>query len=256
MKPAAHKHITKSVLMSFKFNLGFSPREMKWIQRGTSLEDWWSPRQRIKNWHFYRANDFIKEKEFFILGKSYTTSEKRVEKLISKVKSKVGNRKRFITLGRIIHHIQDMSTPSHVVPIFHGPGKEDVYETHMMEYIESDIDFIINVNLINEADDFRSIYEKYALLSLAHLKDTTVPLLDSPGSHIKYDKLWTPYPQLQDNKYIGFGDFGEYGRCFDGEPLEDSTQINIKAIYEHFSTQAAQSTYEALLHFKDIYKGK
>jgi len=256
MKPAAHKHITKLVLISFKFNLRFSPREIKWILRGTSLEDWWSPRQRIRNWHFYKSNDFIKNREYFLLGKSYTTSERRVEKLISKLKSKSGNRKRFITLGRIIHHIQDMSTPSHVVPIFHGPGKADVYETYMMKYIESDIDFIAGVTLKNDADDFRTLYEKFALLSLAHLESKTIPLSNGSESNISFDKIWTPYPKLKDNKYIGFGDFGEYGSCFNAEPLDGVAQIDIKAIYRHFTTQAAQSTYEALLHFKDIHKGK
>ncbi|WP_372998367.1 hypothetical protein [Sulfurimonas sp.] len=174
-----------------------------------------------------------------MLGKSYTTSEKRVEKLISKLKSKIGNKKRFKTLGRIIHHIQDMSTPSHVIPIFHGPGKEDVYETYMMTYIDNDIDFITDVKIIDKADDFRNIYEKFALMSLAHLKDKPIPLLDGSASSIKYDKIWTPYPQAQDNKYIGFGDFGEYGNCFNGKVLEDATQIDIKEIYKHFSTQAA-----------------
>lgn len=256
MKSEAHKLIVEKIFKSSKFNLGFSHREMKWIQRGTSLEDWWSPKQRIRNWHFCKSNNFIQEQEFYMLGKSYTTSEKRVEKLITKLKSRIGNKKRFKTLGRIIHHIQDMSTPSHVVPIFHGPGKEDIYETYMMKYIKNDIDFITDVKLIDKADDLRSIYEKFALLSLAHLKDKTIPLLNGSESSIKYDRIWTPYPQAQDSKYIGFGDFGEYGNCFDREHFKNAIQINIEAIYKHFSTQAAQSTYEALLYFKNNNKGK
>lgn len=254
MKPEAHKHIAKEVLISTRLNLNFSDKEIKWIIRGTSLEDWWSLRQRARNWHFYRSNDFINEKEKFLLGKSYTTSEKRVDKLVLKLKkSRAGKKKRYIILGRIIHHIQDMSTPSHVVPIYHGPGKEDVYETYMMKHIKDDLSIIDNITTVIETESYRSIYEKFAKLTLSHLENELVPLR-SWTSDIKYEKIWIPFPQTQ-GKYIGFGDFGEYGNCFSDEVAINSINIDIPKIYKHFCSQAAQSTYEALLSFKMALKG-
>ena len=109
MKAKAHKFISKSVLTAIE-SLNFSTAEIKCICIGSSLEDWWTPIQRIKNWHFYRSNNAMKEKEAYLIGKSRTSSEKRLKYLICKLDICNSNITRHIVLGCIIHHIQDMST--------------------------------------------------------------------------------------------------------------------------------------------------
>lgn len=70
------------------------------------------------------------------------TSENILNKRIKEFEELVEKNsfKRYNKFGRILHHIQDMSTPSHVLPIYHGPKFplylspkkiEDYFETFM-----------------------------------------------------------------------------------------------------------------------------
>ncbi len=96
--------------------------------------------QRLLNWHFYNNQGRIKNK----IAPGVRTSEDRVEKLIGKIEKE---KKRYRNspdtdeqqdhmvhllsyIGRLIHHVQDMSTFSHVVPVYHGPGLKDSYEKY------------------------------------------------------------------------------------------------------------------------------
>ena len=97
--------------------------------------------QRPFNWHFYNNGGLIKDNP---LIPGHRTSEKRIGKLIEKIDEALGKfkkqpkrkyAKRLLNVsGRLAHHIQDMSTPSHVVPVYHGPGLKDEYENFGAEY--------------------------------------------------------------------------------------------------------------------------
>ena len=97
--------------------------------------------QRLMNWHFYNNKNRIFNSK---LVPGERTSENRVHELTRKVlkekqrytnsldeSEKKDNLEHLLTsTGRLIHHIQDMSTFSHVVPVYHGPGLKDSYEEY------------------------------------------------------------------------------------------------------------------------------
>lgn len=99
--------------------------------------------QRPFNWHFYNNNGHITDN---ILVPGQRTSEKRFGTLLEKLDKYVEKCSQkpdrhhvedlVETTGRIMHHIQDMSTPSHVVPVYHGPGVKDCFETFIEAYAE------------------------------------------------------------------------------------------------------------------------
>jgi len=69
------------------------------------------------------------------------------------------NDKTLLVSGRLTHHIQDMSTPSHVVPVYHGPGLKDEYENFGAEYAGK-------VSTIFSADKSNSILDNRLAISV------------------------------------------------------------------------------------------
>ena len=127
------------------------------LSQGAYDEDGFNPleldMQRMFNWHFYNNQNSIGDNPLFPGSR---TSEKRVNILISKIikakqryKDEVKQEDREELLeglldaaGRFIHHIQDMSTFSHVVPVYHDMFLKDSYEVFGEKLVDK-----INVSL-------------------------------------------------------------------------------------------------------------
>ena len=97
--------------------------------------------QRPFNWHFYNNKKSIRDNDWI---PGHRTSEMRFTSLLEKLEKYIEKCAQdpdrhaiedlVQTTGRLVHHIQDMSTPSHVVPIYHGPGLSDHYESYIEAY--------------------------------------------------------------------------------------------------------------------------
>lgn len=256
MKGEAHKFITEKVLKYFAEEFQFSENEIYWIARGTNMEDYMPLTSRLFKWHFYRSNSFIKK--HIGLGVN-PTSETRLKTLIARIKWPWGDENKAEMLGNIIHHIQDMSTPTHVVPIYHGPDLKspklkilDPYEEYMMDKIK-EMDFLSTIDQSITPRDWFDIYDSTAKLSLEYLANEKVPMKNEYLT-MKFSQIWTPYPLTKKGKYKGFGDFGKHFDCFNTN--KKATHIDIDAIYKHFTTQAAQTTYEALKCYVEKFKNR
>ena len=117
MKPTTHKKITKLALEFCKDKLSSKILEHSSnIIQGSDDEDTSNKISRALNWHFYRTENSKIPKRVKLLFK--TTSEDILNKRINSMNGCDENSDKYYNyLGRIIHHIQDMSTPSHVMPI-------------------------------------------------------------------------------------------------------------------------------------------
>jgi hypothetical protein len=206
--------------------------------------------QRPLNWHFYNNNGSIDNS--WLPGRR--TSEERVQKLNSKLDKYI---KRLAegydqddfedlleTTGRIIHHIQDNSTPTHVVPIYHGPGLVDLYEVYGEVYAwqikivdspdkidpENGGRLLISITADEIADVVRSLdiittdpplldlYETSAQESLKYIRQNscefyrngrleTIPL-DSFWKEHESEALPCPEKEKMKSFSKGFGSFG------------------------------------------------
>lgn len=97
--------------------------------------------QRPFNWHFYNNRGAVGD---HALVPGHRTSERRyrsllekLDKYIKKCSEKPGRHSLEDVIeatGRIMHHVQDMSTPSHTIPVYHGPGLADHYESAIESY--------------------------------------------------------------------------------------------------------------------------
>ncbi|WP_428737991.1 hypothetical protein [Sulfurimonas sp.] len=203
MKGKAHKFITEKVLEYFSEEFDFSENERYWIARGSTAEDSIFLPTKGAKWHFYRYNSFIKKHIGLCIN---PISETRLKTLSARIKWLLGDENKAETLGNIIHHIQNMNTPKHVLPIYQEVGKTDSYEKYMMSRIK-DMEFLSTINKSITPRDWFDIYDSSAQLNCSKVN-------------------------------------------------RKATHREIDAVYEDFTKQTAQTTYEALKYFVIKFKNQ
>lgn len=209
--------------------------------------------QRPFHWHFYNNNNLIAD-ICWIPGER--TSEKRFKTLLEKLGRYIDRCKcdpdpykiedLVEAAGRLIHHIQDMSTPSHVVPVYHGPGVSDHYETYIESYAgkiiprfvaahggadtgerfgvdisAADIDMAIGQSLDRRgASPMLDLYESSAQSTLKFLKENSLALYCN-GVERSYPltAFWQENDGSGESLWLrkftqGFGSFGLLGNNF------------------------------------------
>ena len=180
---------------------------MEGLKEGSRSEDQISP-QRIWNWHFYGEEE-DNYRSWFGANK---TSLKRVKSLVARLadtSQTLSNHpqdtdlvmKKAVLVGRLLHHIQDMSCPPHVVPVYHV--SKDRYETLMPPL--NAVDFQEPPTVIT---DFVKLYHDTAKLTKDRVRDTPLKLKAPgiPGTNpVTLSLFWKEPPA--DTKTFG----GTYG---------------------------------------------
>lgn len=215
---------------------------------------------RLTNWHFYKADCALEPDSFDLSGllptvKFYPTSEILLAKRICQLKkeAKKGLSRDFFELvGRVLHHIQDMSTPAHVVPVYHGPKIKDSFETfsaeHIKHYVESveisqgEFEAVASEN----SGDLMKVYDDAAEATLAALRDSggRIPArLDGEETVIGWEAFWDGSGQAEHEitvfetiKFKGFGSYGPLGKHFAASAVdtpEGRYQIGLQ-VYKDF----------------------
>ncbi len=260
MKPVTHKQITSIAIDHIHSEFPFTIEEVTELKLGVQKED--NPTlRRGANWHFYPANQTIAKKRWFGLHPtSLAVLKKREEQLKKHINS--GDKKHiYRTLGRVLHHIQDMSTPTHVVPVYHSGGtKADPFEKYL---VDSWCDISALLTTTDDTsqtslsqNDFTQLYLNGGKRLLDSLADNNglFPLKNlKTGKMISADKFWFEYGKGGEQFKVpfgidGFGGFGEYGRRFDDKSLDELfSRKEVAAFYMSF---ALQDTIQALKFFK------
>ncbi len=262
MKPDTHENITRFALSYVDKFISADSSEARWLIAGTKKED--DPTlSRGKNWHFYPANKTISKKRLWLIQPtSLSILRKREDDLLKSVENGTSE-EIYITLGRIIHHIQDMSTPTHVVPVYHAGGKSsDPFELYLVEKwdeIQPQIQTEFKPNIENESDRFfTGLYMNSGKRLLEKLNDGQglFPLEhNQTGVSISSESFWKEYGCTEGIKFTpplwikGFGKFGKYGISFNDAGLDE--QINRVKVASFFMSFAVWDTVTALEIFRD-----
>lgn len=231
MKPETHSQITKAAVAAFVIRRDTGLAEVldnevyrQCIQDGSVWEDAFGY-DRLTNWHFYPANDLLRQPLWgFINLTSHELVARRQKALIAEIDH--GRSEKLFTLfGRLLHHIQDMSTPSHVIPVYHAPGLADTYE----DYLITDWGNLVRAHDPDWRDSqdsaryerFTDLYEAAAqatLKELAPSKLTVQVLIDGVATQADKSLFWKPHGQVEGKppKHYGhgFGGFGILGMHF------------------------------------------
>lgn len=187
---------------------------------GAVDEDEWGL-TRAKNWHFYNNDNKI-GRYWKIILYCYGSNEhifcKRLKKLEFMLTSKAPNIEIYEVAGRVAHHIQDMSSPPHVMPIYHmDHDKFDIYEPAPVP--ASDVTAICK-------DVNRTVVGPLELLERAAqntLKAVANPVVFDNGKTVE-NETWMKFWGGPDDKELsGFKTYGEYGNLFGTIPPCESS---------------------------------
>ncbi|MDK9709306.1 MAG: hypothetical protein OEL83_19895 [Desulforhopalus sp.] len=293
MKPESHKNITNLAIGIYtKFASGGKlalalqdERLLKATWEGSMDEDNISPSRGL-NWHFFPSNTTIANGEISLVPIFFPNFKLRPTSLFWITKRQGdfleliqdgASKHLFSTFGRILHHIQDMSTPSHVVPVYHGPSMEDSFENYLTmtspvnhwEAIEKrlqDMQGYFDAVLSGVAtEDFTSLYNKAAHRVLSELQAplNLFPVVinnDYPDAKVSSDAFWLFYDG-QDADTVplrikGFGRFGHLGKKFgvcttynvQGKDIKIMPSV-FEDIAVHYMKSAVEDSLRALKYF-------
>ena len=241
MHPETHKAVTALALERYRaFHPGswlVSVIEKKGggraILDGVVAEDYPTV-GRLLNWHFFASNRVIAAQSRSLLPGLVLrpTSEHIVASRAGTLIDRAGrwpDRSQLKTLGRLLHHIQDMSIPAHVVPIYHGPAKKDAFELYLQNnwpHIAAGLraePFTRREK--SDARDCRDLPSLYRLAGARLLRTLQgsgglFPLvLDRSLPPVPSSAFWQPYDRANGRaetvlKIKGFGSFGPLGESF------------------------------------------
>ena len=251
-----------------------------WVVRGVKAEDdWWVPK-RLLNWHFYPANSVIAKETRRVMGwKLRPTSQwiirQRQNELFKKIDQREPAKKIYVAFGRVLHHIQDMSTPSHVVPVYHAASPADPFEAYLVtnwKRIASALQRLDFTPIQGDDDneDFISAYDRAAervLQSLSPESDVfPVRLCTGSDVTVNASAFWKSYEQTPKSSKIpftlnGFGSFGPIGKGYDkvkkyrvGDvlvPIDSRLYLDIAVFYLKF---AIEDTMRAITKFTAYHR--
>lgn len=263
MKPEDHTKITRTALKEYLDNFPTPPFQKflekygSFIIKGTKAEDIpWRNWDRAFHWHFHKPKEschpdyfrwFWKKVKFTLYShvvvdrhvvdlrnclSDLAASHRQASREKCAPKSLAKNICRH--LGGLLHHIQDMSTPAHVLPIFHGfpaPGRfratGDQFENFSEENIEKYFGGCFAPNDLSAAaasvtDDtsFRSLYESAAEDTMHFLRTFTFTATvdGKPRYNASCSLFWQEYDFAADpakhDETAGFGQYGPFAEFF------------------------------------------
>ncbi|HRH79969.1 MAG TPA: hypothetical protein PLW81_02870 [Thiobacillaceae bacterium] len=272
MKPSTHERITALAVeigaqsgnggLARLFN---DPAFRPGVIEGVVLED--APTlSRLLNWHFHPTNETLRRKIWAIVEpNSRPLLARRQERFLEACQGHPASNP-YLLLGRIIHHIQDMSTPSHVVPVYHGPGLDDPYEDYL-EVRWDDIQSCARTRVRTlqhdappPAHDFLGLYDRAAQVTLLWLdadRRCIEVVVDDQIDYASGALFWAGHEQTfaEPPPYHsrGFGGFGPMGRQFGNgaevvigthrHRVRDASYLEVAT---HFVTQALEDTLAAM----------
>ena len=120
---SAVTHDTLTTIAVHHFNLlvrgtkvdALRPEQVAATIHGSRHEDEMLILRRIANWHFYDPEKQAEKRFIFIRTQLHT----RFRELSQLLSAKPAPKDSYELLGRIIHYLQDVTVPAHVVPVFH-----------------------------------------------------------------------------------------------------------------------------------------
>jgi hypothetical protein len=167
----AHQHLTKIALNVY----GFCANEVTPSNQKTNFnekiiidanieEDEGHWLLRIFNWHFYYPERNKYRKGIFIKETLDRTFDGLIKGLISEPPQKKG----YEILGRVLHFIEDVTVPAHVVPVYHSINLPWLNGTKRQLKISDGVDSYDNTSIV-ETEEF---FKKEANLLLKELTRT------------------------------------------------------------------------------------
>jgi hypothetical protein len=177
--------------------------------QGAVDEDEWSLTRAI-NWHFYNNDKKLGRYWKICHGSNEHIFCERYNELEHLLAAKATNMEIYALAGRIAHHIQDMSSPPHVMPIYHTSG--DKFDT----YIPAPGAVVDVAAICKEVNG--PVVEPFKMLNDAAqktLKAVAHQEIALASGKTDENETWMKFWGGPDDKKLsGFKTYGEYGNIF------------------------------------------
>ena len=205
--PENHAIITQLAINYLNNKYGecfISEQESRALIKGNIREDKSLIKFPIRpfNQHFYNP---LKMK---ILRPRGASIDARFERIAKRCLQKKNSKRFFFKVGEILHHIQDVTNPAHVVPVYHGPGRKDSFDNQeLLSY--QPIHHINDTVKSYKPPYLNSILMPIAVLTLNQIKtkfDVDVEINGETSQRsIDWGYFW------KDNPNSWFGTYGYLG---------------------------------------------
>lgn len=209
------------------------------IVQGARDEDATPVFRRMTNWHFFRENGLLAPCKIMFCTVHPTSEAVLASHVDALLRLPPLSEEAWSCLGRIVHHIQDMSTPAHVTPVYHDMRIKDSFESHTSPRVPQVLrDMICPGDMADvmgacEAMTLEELYEDAARRTLTRLFEgpgLTVSVNGRPET-ATWDWFWerhhvhTRYSTGQTHTSVpGFGRYGAPGLHFGETAFQVGTE--------------------------------
>jgi len=238
-EPATHYRFTVEAISQFKecfpnnkFILKGRNRIADYTEHEDSiLHNFW----RFGQWHFFSPKgDLGRSGLGFRISMDYRFHylEKKLEKLISKDSlRKFDWSEIHETIGRLIHYVQDVTAPPHVMPIYHWSGKKDLFDGYPFD--ASKVANLFKQNKVKVCSDIStSNYPDLFSLLVQAAKNTKRVAVKEPlrisGSHnsdATWGLFWKEDKNCKDIVKEKFKDYGPLGNNYGNNHIWDRCDL-------------------------------
>ncbi len=247
----------QSEVISFSYeHLSDLEAVARFIAKGTKIEDTSPLLERLYNWHFYdqfRGTPHAMGKHFLGFRTSmHHIFEKRVrtleDSLLSQHDLNTWDESSALTLGRVIHFIQDVTIPAHVAPIYHYNiiviNHSDYVDHLPLWYSPQPVISSSDCRAIGDAiaslkqQPFNQAFEQLLKGTAHHTLARIRQKIPAPADHYLANESWSSafwtirdpdedhhYPSAIKSGFAPYGTFGNEGieQLCESELTEDKT---------------------------------
>lgn len=289
MKAADHRRLTRKAIELFHIFTGselsaYLVQNSGLVEQGAEDADYHPFATRITHWHFYPENNALRPKTFYLGGivplPVTPTSQHILEFRVKELRQEFEKDHPFRVeelIGRILHHIQDMSTPAHVVPVYHGPKLKDSFEEYSLRHSEAILEDIVfdvaeyHALKADQQEDILAIYHAAARETLRLLYDEPEErfyiLADGEELVGGWRKFWLRYAEAGNqcaqpplDGYQGFGCYGLFGQHFGETRLEHEgvsyqlDPVHYQRLHRRLLNKQVIDSVHALMLIDDMYR--
>lgn len=215
---------------------------VKAVAQGAVAEDGLTV-ERATNWHFYNRDQKVMPSRW---------AQRNLDNIfkwrVAQLTEKAAKDKRigvvYRAAGRVLHYVQDMSVPAHVVPIYHGPNLSDGFDS----YTPADTSVLRNVQLelereltvscgrlrrFSNQDSFDKLLDTSARATLTAIGQSS----NSNAASQQWLDFWRKDQAGAGGRLPGFA---EYGPCKFTEKGARNCKIEPARLEDFFRTQYRQ----------------
>jgi hypothetical protein len=229
-------------------------------------------RCKARTMHYFNHKNRFKPKQITLFGLRpiftlYPTSEHSLRHYVQELRKDISDGVSMSTyhlIGKIMHLVQDMSSPANVIPVFHGPSGGDSFESRLNYRMGSYLSgFNYNqerFNLVTECsvgeNCIENIYHGAAIRTREHITSPKSQFnieIDGETRKVGWDLFWKGEEQMNSspkryklNGFKGFGSYGPLGKHFGQEQVDIARNryvVNSK-IYDELCSFVVRKTIE------------